>query len=1010
MTSHKVVNDYTDDDASSNSNIKVFVRARPTDDDLAKKETDLAAHSSFIEVDSHDKRKITIRDPDSSNQRYGEVNFQFDKVFWTDTTQSEIFNEICTTHIDQVLQGYNSCCLAYGQTGSGKTYTMFGNDGDVRGVIPRSMEYLFNVLKGRNSSNDIAIVCSFLEIYNDQIRDLGKAYSVALGSSSDDSEALYQKTSDIFKNLQDKRGNNHFAPAFHRPGSAVQKVALDTPGVKEVADQYNTMNYEIREDNEGNVFVKDLSLVPVSTVEEVMAMINIGMRVRATHETKMNATSSRSHTVFTVTVLQRDKITGDSVTGMFNLIDLAGSERLKKSESTGSRLKEALHINSSLSALGKVVMSLGSSTEATHVPYRDSKLTRILQNSLGGNSFTSIIAALQPHPDFYDECLSTLQFANRCRNVKNNPKVNKLDATEDKDTKIKKLTDEVGTLRQKLQATRGSGFGPAGGITSKGGKMEPNALLVLLKKLGINASLDNNGDLIVDGKKVSLSDLDGGGSTSDGSTDTSNRHGGGDKSRGNGVGTAQADKLNKMIKDLKDSNATYMTKAKERKTEMEEQGREMQRLSSELTKATLTIKHKEFEYNQLLQEKERALKELTGVKEYQMQNEIQAIVEKNNNMLAEQQNYLNQVPESLKEYTEIVKKTSTEAKAFDKPIRIEFEKHLKHLEQGRLTELSNIKNQYEHFLLEKDKALSGFVEAFNKYRTKKSEQLRMAESEIVRLYDYTSKIEQILEDAENGKYQLQQTQGSKGGKSTTGIASQFMSSGGQEGGALVLPKGLKPANPLKVTGGKQLLLTMKIVEKHKERVEKLDAMKEEAFRKSLHYAAKTTATASGGMDETLEAQVRELLVSKGNVVSKSSKAKAKAMKKKGPIETETKNTDEEDNNRPSTTSDIKKVNTEFIRVEGSKRAQTVGGNGVAFTDDLWQELLHLREKEKEEDANVDKVLRQLESNQTLVYIQNLEKEVAELRSALRKSTNNVTNVRVVNDSLSRSQRITHGNI
>lgn len=232
---------------------------------------------------------------------------------------------------------------------------MFGTDGEIRGIIPRSVEYLFTQLSKRSNSSDVAMVCSFLEIYNDQIRDLGKAYLVAMGVESSTSTALYSKTSDIFENLAGKRSNADYAPAFQRPGSAAALQIMEKrPDLKSVQDEYNTMNYEIREDTEGNVFVKDLSLVPVTTMEEVFAMISTGLRVRATHETKMNSVSSRSHTVFTITVLQRDKASGQAVTGMLNLVDLAGSERLKKSESQGVRLKEALHINSSLTALGKV--------------------------------------------------------------------------------------------------------------------------------------------------------------------------------------------------------------------------------------------------------------------------------------------------------------------------------------------------------------------------------------------------------------------------------------------------------------------------------------------------------------------------------------------------------------------------------------------------------------------------------------------------------------------------------
>jgi hypothetical protein len=118
-------------------------------------------------------------------------------------------------------------------------------------------------------------------------------------------------------------------------------------------------------------------------------------------------------------VLQKDKESGSSITGMLNLVDLAGSERLKKSESVGVRLKETLHINTSLTALGKVIVALDPTQESAHVPFRDSKLTRVLQNSLGGNSYTTVLAAIHPHSMYYEECLSTLQFANRCRSVSN---------------------------------------------------------------------------------------------------------------------------------------------------------------------------------------------------------------------------------------------------------------------------------------------------------------------------------------------------------------------------------------------------------------------------------------------------------------------------------------------------------------------------------------------------------------------------------------------------------------
>ena len=710
------------------------------------------------------------------------------------------------------------------------------------------------------------MVCSFLEIYNDQIRDLGKAYLVATGIQSSTSKALFEKTSDIFENLAGKRGNPYFAPAFQKQLSSPE---IDIrPGLKEVQDEYNTMNYEIREDNEGNVFVKDLSLVPVSNIEEVMALIKMGLSVRATHETKMNAFSSRSHTVFTITVLQRDKVTGQTVSGMLNLVDLAGCERLKKSESQGVRLKEALHINTSLTALGKVINALDPSSEQTHVPYRDSKLTRVLQNSLGGNSITSVIAAIHPTSKHYEECLSTLQFANRCRNVRNHPRINYIEEGEDKDKRIKKLTEELDNLRLKAmnQFNNNSNGNVGGDKGGPAGKISMSHLVNILKKLGISAIQNPDGSLNVNGKRFTLDDLE----SSDGK---GVGPGGGVGKEGGGTGGSAGNvkKLQDAIKELKESNTNYQTKAKERKVELDEQGKEVQRLSSELVKVQLTLKHKEFEYNSLMEEKDRCLVEQKIILEQKFDRDLSDLVKKNEDTLKSQQFVVDNIPNALVDYSDKVKKIDKQKLLFGKPLKEDFEKHLLKLDESRLHELDLIKKQYEYWLLEKDKALSGFVDNFNKYRSKKSEQLRLAEHEIVRLFDYTEKVERILEDVEKGKFQMQQTQGARGGKSTTGI-NLGTGTGTADAptdlgmGGIILPKGIKPTNPLKIVDSKNngLELTRRIVSKHKERVARIDRLQEEAFRKSLHFASLPGATATGVIDPTLQKQVRDLLVAKGN--------------------------------------------------------------------------------------------------------------------------------------------------
>lgn len=389
---------------------------------------------------------------------------------------------------------------------------MFGEVGEFRGIIPRAVEYIFSTLATQEANTDYSLSCSFLEIYNDAIRDLGKVYLAACGLIDGHAGNTTEKTSDLFNSINKKRTDSYFAPAFKRQLSNVHNASpdeiLNRPGIRAVQEEYQSMHYDIREDSEGNVFVKDLSNIRVSTIEEILTVIELGLKIRATHETKMNNTSSRSHTVFSITITQTDRSTGTTVSGRLNLVDLAGSERLKKSESQGARLKEALHINTSLTALGKVIMALeatGTSTDKVHIPYRDSKLTRILQNSLGGNSYTVLLAAIHPCGSYYDECLSTLQFANRCRNVTNNPRVNYIGngtELEDKDKKIKRLMDEILVLRSKLaQFERNGGSGLTGIALAE-------KFQAMLAKLGMSASIGADGSLKTsDGKVVSLDDL-----------------------------------------------------------------------------------------------------------------------------------------------------------------------------------------------------------------------------------------------------------------------------------------------------------------------------------------------------------------------------------------------------------------------------------------------------------------------------------------------------------------------
>ncbi|ETV89184.1 hypothetical protein, variant [Aphanomyces astaci] len=429
---HKVVTDYTR--VTACEHVKVYVRARPCADGSEP-------FDGMFERKREAPKNITIKDVDKS--QYGEHAFSFDNIFWTETTQEEVFESCSKPLVDYALRGINSCCFAYGQTGSGKTYSIFGETGEKDGIIPRAADYLFEMIESNTNGHKpnkpvYTLVVSFLEIYCDRIRDLGREYVL----STNRTVSLQQSSgSDWYlRNKIMKRTDSN--ASVHSTGSAKDEPRFD----------YERENLEIHEDAQGMVYVKDLSMIEVSNREEVNAIVQMGLTLRATHETKMNSVSSRSHTVFTIHIFQHDVALGQVMCGMMNLVDLAGSERLKKSESDGQRLKEALHINSSLSAVGKVVMSLDPESGFNYIPYRDSKLTRLLQNSIGGNSYTLLIATIHPMKEHYEECLNTMQFANRCRMVQNQPRVNYISQSGgDKDKRIRKLLEEIAMLNRKLE-------------------------------------------------------------------------------------------------------------------------------------------------------------------------------------------------------------------------------------------------------------------------------------------------------------------------------------------------------------------------------------------------------------------------------------------------------------------------------------------------------------------------------------------------------------------------------
>lgn len=314
--------------------------------------------------------------------------FGYDAVFPTSVSQQTVYEQSSFPIIESVLDGYNGTIFAYGQTGCGKTHTMMGNPAkeELRGIIPRAFEHIFGKI-GSSGQKNYLIRCSYIEIYNEEIHDLiGKDWNIKL---------------------------------------------------------------ELKESSDKGLFIKDVAMHVVKSVAEIENLMNLGTKNRSVGETAMNKDSSRSHSIFTIYIeaSEKDEKGNERITGgKLNLVDLAGSERQSRTQATGDRLKEANKINLSLSALGNVISALVDG-KSSHVPYRDSKLTRLLQDSLGGNTKTVMIANVSPASDSYDETLGTLRYASRAKNIKNQPKVNE----DPKDAMIREYADEIKRLKMMLE-------------------------------------------------------------------------------------------------------------------------------------------------------------------------------------------------------------------------------------------------------------------------------------------------------------------------------------------------------------------------------------------------------------------------------------------------------------------------------------------------------------------------------------------------------------------------------
>lgn len=394
----------------------------------------------------------------------GRKLFIFDRVFAEDTTQKGVWDYLQDS-VESFLQGYNVSILAYGQSGSGKSHTMGTSgpqdqrDPSTRGVIPRAAQHMFDTLGGHPAHSRTNSGLPGLKTPN--------RYSV----------------SSLNQVMQAKNAS----PQEWEMTVTYVEIYNEQPRdllLPEATPLYERPNVQIREDPRGRIFVEGLKSVKVNSIDELMGVLNHGSTIRQTDATAINARSSRSHAVFTINLRRnkpqaapappRDKRASMPVDGLVNadgpmmtvesklhFVDLAGSERLKNTQATGDRAREGISINAGLASLGKVISQLSTRSAGMHVSYRDSKLTRMLQDSLGGNAITYMIACVTPAEFHLSETLNTVQYAQRARNIQSKPKIQQINDDGDKQAVIDRLRQEVAFLRQQIRSTESGERRPA---------------------------------------------------------------------------------------------------------------------------------------------------------------------------------------------------------------------------------------------------------------------------------------------------------------------------------------------------------------------------------------------------------------------------------------------------------------------------------------------------------------------------------------------------------------------
>eukprot|EP00400_MALV-I_sp_L67-5_P000843 gene843-933_t len=726
-----------------------------------------AEFAESFDLDSSDRHVIQIRDPVTEGRTRNE--FEFTKVFGPNCNNNDLQNDVGEPLCDHVLNGFNSALIAYGESDSGKSHTLFNNSrSDDRGMLARMSEYLFENTAKKHSYKEIGVTVSFMEIYNNRIRDLGRAYVNGDNSATGPREFKIAQRPTPTKGLLSSRNN--------RPGSANYGGRYSVPLISARSDSTNSSNggmprrpqsagasgavrkvnkagdaivpdpsldsqdLVIWESDQNQVSVKELSLIPVRSITEVNEVLEQGIKLRNKQEKKLNANSKKSHTIFSVTVVQRDRgaPNAEPISATLHLVECAGSERSAKSKSEGKRFEEAVQINSSLSTLQSVICGLSTDiSDCSNLNYKGSKLTRVLQNSLDAKSFVSVIANINPEMESYQESLRTLQFIENCKapnlrksNVHNDPE------KASQDRRICRLLSEISDLKQQNDVAKANFNSKVDYLCQTVDAEPPPGFFKSTERADFQAETHRINEEL---KKVKME--------ADQKVELHRQ-----------AARSAMDQVEKTVKAF--DQCLWNQRQKDEKHR----------------KQCIAIQEK----NYLLQED---IKMAEFKHEQELQNrtvefsaDIKKIIEQTREIVEEKDSLFKKIPEVLKDTKHSVAVNEQIWSDRMEQTKREHSDHVTSMKESLLEQKDNMEKQYQQFLKTKDDDCREWMKWFEKYRAKKKGDILQYQVDLVNCYELCQSLSQVIEDIEKGRYPSQYQSGIR---------------------TVPLPKGVKPKIPTK---------------------------------------------------------------------------------------------------------------------------------------------------------------------------------------------------------------------